>query len=67
MEFLILNYVRLHMSSNLKNKQSKGFPWKAIFGAITILGLMVLFSKPNNSNIEQISSKETKSLGFSLK
>jgi uncharacterized membrane protein HdeD (DUF308 family) len=55
------------MSSNLKNKQSKGFPWKAIFGAITILGAMVLFSKPNNSNIEQISSKETKSLGFSLK
>jgi len=55
------------MSSTLKNKKSKSLPWKVIFGTITILGVMVLLSKPNNSNIEQISSKETKSLGFSLK
>ena len=57
------------MSSNPnpKKKQSKSFPWKAIFGAITILGVLVLLSKPNNSNIEQMSSKETKSLRFSLK
>ena len=55
------------MSSNLKNKQKKLFPWKVIFGAITILGVLVLLSKPNNPSIEQVSSKETKSLGFSLK
>ena len=55
------------MSSNLKNKQNKLFPWKVIFGAITILGVLVLLSKPNNPSIGQVSPKETKSLGFSLK
>jgi len=60
--------MRLHMSSNLKNKQSKLFPWKAIFGTIMVLGVIVLlYTKRNNSNVEQISSKETESLVFNFK
>ena len=38
------------MSSKKKVKISKSFPWKAVFGAITILGVMTLLSSPNDPN-----------------
>ena len=59
------------MSSQKKVKRSKSFPWKAVFGAITILGVMALLSSPNDPNFDKgKSSSETAqdSLnGFSLK
>ena len=50
---------------------SKSFPWKAIFGAILIIGAVALLSFPNNSNSskgEPSSGKGQGSLsGFNLK
>ena len=48
---------------------SKSFPWKAIFGAISIIGVMVLFSTSDNSNsVKSGSSSDQKGIsGFSLK
>ena len=48
---------------------SKSFPWKAIFGAISIIGVMVLFSTSENSNsVRSGSSSDQKGIsGFSLK
>ena len=48
---------------------SKSFPWKAIFGAISIIGVMVLFSTSDNSNsVRSGSSSDQKGIsGFSLK
>ena len=48
---------------------SKAFPWKAIFGAISIIGVMVLFSISDNSNsARRGSSTDQNGLsGFSLK
>ena len=48
---------------------SKSFPWKAIFGAIFIIGVMVLFSTSDNSNsVKSGSSSDQKGIsGFSLK
>ena len=48
---------------------SKSFPWKAIFGAISIIGVMVLFSTSDNSNsVRSGSSTDQNGLsGFSLK
>ena len=48
---------------------SKSFPWKAIFGAISIIGVMVFFSTSDNSNsVKSGSSSDQKGIsGFSLK
>ena len=48
---------------------SKSFPWKTIFGAISIIGVMVLFSTSDNSNfVKSGSSSDQKGIsGFSLK
>ena len=48
---------------------SKSFPWKAIFGAISIIGVMVLFGTSDNSNsVKSGSSSDQKGIsGFSLK
>jgi len=48
---------------------SKSFPWKAIFGAISIIGVMVLFSTSDNSNsVKSGSSSDQKGIrGLSLK
>jgi len=59
------------MSDRKNIKSSKTFPWKAVFGAICIIGVMVLLITPNNPNsAKEGSSFETNkgSLGgFSLK
>ena len=58
------------MNSQKKIKRSKSFPWKAIFGAITILGVMILLSSPNDSNFgkDKPSSESVQNglNGFSL-
>ena len=48
---------------------AKSFPWKAIFAAISIIGVIVLFSTSDNSNsVESGSSSDQKGIsGFSLK
>ena len=48
---------------------STSFPWRAIFGAISIIGVMVLFSTSDNSNsVRSGSSTDQNGLGgFSLK
>ena len=38
------------MSDRKNIKSSKSFPWKAVFGAICIIGVMVLLTTPNNPN-----------------
>jgi hypothetical protein len=59
------------MNSAKKHKIVKSFPWKAVFGAITILGVMVLLSSPNDPKfIKGKLSPETSQnglSGFSLK
>jgi len=57
------------MSARKKINGSRIFPWKAIFGAISIIGVMVLFSTSNNSNsVKGESSTDQSGLsGFSLK
>ena len=59
------------MNSQNKVKVSKSFPWKAVFGAITILGVMLLLSSPNDPNfVNGKASSETSQSslpGFSLK
>ena len=48
---------------------SKSFPWKAIFGAISIIGVMVFLSTSDSSNsVRNGSLDDQNSLsGFSLK
>ena len=56
------------MSSPRKNngKRSKPFPWKTVFGAIAILGVMVLLSSPNDPGaIKGGSSAKTAQDGLS--
>ena len=57
------------MSARKNINGSKSFPWKAIFGAISIIGVMVLFSTSDNSNsMKSGSSSDQKGIsGFSLK
>jgi len=57
------------MSTRKNINGSKSFPWKAIFGAISIIGVMVLFSTSDNSNsVKSGSSSDQKGIsGFSLK
>ena len=57
------------MSARKNINDSKSFPWKAIFGAISIIGVMVLFSTSDNSNsVKSGSSSDQKGIsGFSLK
>ena len=57
------------MSAKKNINGSKSFPWKAIFGAISIIGVMVLFSTSDNSNsVKSGSSTDKKGIsGFSLK
>ena len=57
------------MSERKNINGSKSFPWKALFGAILIIGVMVLFSTSNNSNsVKGESSAGQNGLGgFSLK
>jgi hypothetical protein len=57
------------MSARKNINGSKLFPWKAIFGAIFIIGVMVLFSTSDNSNsVRSGSSTDQNGLsGFSLK
>jgi len=57
------------MSARKNINDSKSFPWKAIFGAISIIGVMVLFSTSDNSNsVKSVSSSDQKGIsGFSLK
>ena len=51
---------------------SKSFPWKVVFGAISIIGVMVLLSTSNNSSSTEddgsFSKTSQNSLsGFSLR
>ena len=57
------------MSARNNINGSKSFPWKAIFGAISIIGVMVFFSTSDNSNsVKSGSSSDQKGIsGFSLK
>ena len=57
------------MSERKNINVSKKFPWKAIFGAISIIGVMVLFSNSDNPNsVRGGSSTDQNGLsGFSLK
>ena len=57
------------MSARKNINGSKSFPWKVIFGAISIIGVMVLFSTSDNSNsVKSGSSSDQKGIsGFSLK
>ena len=57
------------MSARKNINGSKSFPWKAIFGAISIIGVMVLFSTSDNLNsVKSGSSSDQKGIsGFSLK
>ena len=57
------------MSARKNINGSKLFPWKAIVGAISIIGVMVLFSTSDNSNpVRSGSSTDQNGLsGFSLK
>jgi len=57
------------MSARKNINGSKSFPWMAIFGAISIIGVMVLFSTSDNSNsVKSGSSSDQKGIsGFSLK
>ena len=57
------------MSARKNINGSKSFPWKAIFGAISIIGVMVLFSTSDNSNPVRsgLSTDQNGLSGFSLK
>ena len=57
------------MSARKNINGSKSFPWMLIFGAISIIGVMVLFSTSDNSNsMKSGSSSDQKGIsGFSLK
>ena len=57
------------MSARKNINGSKSFPWKVIFGAISIIGVMVLFSTSDNLNsVKSGSSSDQKGIsGFSLK
>jgi|TARA_B100001964_G_scaffold163197_1_gene179154 hypothetical protein len=57
------------MSARKNINGSKTFPWKAIFGAISIIGVMVFFSTSDNSNtVRSGSSTDQNGLsGFTLK
>jgi len=70
---MVLKYLtytkRWHMSARKNINGSKSFPWKAIFGAISIIGVMVFLSTSDNSNsVRNGSLADQNSLsGFSLK
>ena len=57
------------MSARKNINGSKSFPWKAIFGAISIIGVMVLFTTSDNSNLvrSESSTDQNGLSGFSLK
>ena len=57
------------MSARKNINGSKAVPWKAIFGAISIIGVMVFLSTSDNSNsVRNVSLADQNSLsGFSLK
>ena len=57
------------MSARKNINGSRSFPWKAIFGAISIIGVMILFSTSDNSNpVKSGSSSDQKGIsGFSLR
>ena len=59
------------MSARKNISGSKSFPWKVIFGAISIIGVMVLLSTSNNSSSTEdgsFSKTGQNSLsGFSLR
>ena len=57
------------MSARKNITGSKSFPWKAIFGAISIIGVMVFLSTSDSSNsVRNGSLDDQNSLsGFSLK
>ena len=57
------------MSARNTINGSKSFPWKAIFGAISIIGVMVFLGTSDNSNsVKSGSSSDQKGIsGFSLK
>ena len=57
------------MSARKNINGSKTFPWKAIFGAISIIGVMVFLGTSDNSNsVRNGSLADQNSLsGFSLK
>ena len=39
------------MRSPKKVKKVSSFPWKAVFGAIMIIGVVVMLSSPNEQNL----------------
>ncbi|MBT6601053.1 MAG: hypothetical protein HOB32_05270 [Nitrospina sp.] len=52
------------------NKKANSFPWKAVFGAISIISVLAVFMASNNSKVTEPGSSvaSQKSLsGFSLK
>ena len=57
------------MSAIKKINGSKSFTWKVIFGAISIIGVMVLYGISDNpSSVKNGSSSDKKGIsGFSLK
>tara|TARA_B100000959_G_scaffold272167_1_gene321184 strand:- start:531 stop:707 length:177 start_codon:yes stop_codon:yes gene_type:complete len=57
------------MSARKNITGSKSFPWKAIFGTISIIGVMVFLSTSDSSNsVRNGSLDDQNSLsGFSLK
>ena len=58
------------MSARKNSKKSNSFPWKAVFGAISIICVLVVLMAPNNSKLTDSGSSASsqKSLnGFSLK
>ena len=58
------------MRSHKKIKTVKSFPWKVVFGAISILGVMILLSSPKDQNFgkEQPNSETSHGLSvFSIK
>ena len=57
------------MSARKNINDSKSFPWKAIFGAISIIGVMVFLGTSDNSNPARSGSSTDQNgmSGFSLK
>jgi hypothetical protein len=47
------------MSDRKNANGSKSFPWKAVFGVISIIGVVALLSVPNNSNSTKSGSFES--------
>ena len=69
-DFVNLTYFeRLHMSARKNVNRPQSFPWKVVFGVVSIIAAVVLLSNPNNSNsVKAGSSADQNNLGgFSLK